>query len=189
MRLSSYFGSLLLVTAVGLFRPDRLVAQGSLVTPQPQTLAALRSPEPLEIALLTPVTPELSAPLPNPGHEETSFAFVQPAGALIIPKERTHKFWDSENRILFAVAGGFAAADFCVTRANLASGGRELNPVTRVLSGSTPGLAANFALETGALIGINYLFHKTGHHKLERISSFVNIGSSASAVAYGLSHR
>jgi len=45
------------------------------------------------------------------------------------------------------------------------------------------------ALETASTIGISYMFHKTGHHKLERITSFVNIGTSAGAVAYGLTHR
>ena len=58
-----------------------------------------------------------------------------------------------------------------------------------MFSGSTAGLAANFALETASTIGISYLFHKTGHHKLERITSFVNIGNSAGAVAYRLAHR
>ncbi|HYM77674.1 MAG TPA: hypothetical protein VE377_17000 [Candidatus Dormibacteraeota bacterium] len=101
----------------------------------------------------------------------------------------THPFWDRENRILFTACGAMATADFFTTRANLASGGRELDPIARVFSGSTPGLAANFALETGGVISISYMFHKTGHHKLERVTSFVNIAGSASAVAYGLAHR
>jgi hypothetical protein len=100
-----------------------------------------------------------------------------------------HRFWDRENSALFLTVGAFAAADFCSTRANLASGGKELNPVTRVFSGSTPGLAANFALETGGVMAVSYLFHKTGHHKLERMTSFVNISASASAVGYSLAHR
>ena len=100
-----------------------------------------------------------------------------------------HHFWDRENRALFATVGAFAAADFCSTRANLAHGGKELNPVTRVFSSSTPGLAANFALEAGGVMAISYVFHKTGHHKLERVTSFVNIGASASAVGYSLAHR
>ena len=82
-----------------------------------------------------------------------------------------------------------SAADFAVTNANLQSGGRELNPVTRVFSGSTAGLAANFAGETAGVIGLSYFFHKTGHHKLERMTSVVNIGASAVAVTYGLTHR
>jgi hypothetical protein len=39
------------------------------------------------------------------------------------------------------------------------------------------------------VIGLSYFFHKTGHHKLERLVSVVNIGSSAGAVSYGLAHR
>jgi hypothetical protein len=100
-----------------------------------------------------------------------------------------HNFWDNKNRALFATVAGFGAADFFVTRANLGNGGRELNPVTRIFSGSTPGLVVNFSLETGGIIGASYLFHKTGHHKLERIVSVVNIGGSAAALGYGLSHR
>lgn len=61
--------------------------------------------------------------------------------------------------------------------------------MTRVFSGSTPALATNFALETGSVIGISYLFHKTGHHKLERITAIVNIGASATAAGYSFSHR
>jgi hypothetical protein len=79
--------------------------------------------------------------------------------------------------------------DFAVTRANLQSGGRELNPFTHVFGSSTTGLAVNFAGETAGVIGISYFLHKTGHHKLERIVSMVNIGASAAAVTYGLGHR
>jgi len=89
-----------------------------------------------------------------------------------------HTFWDAKNRALFATVDALAAVDFYATHANLASGGKELNPVTRVFTGSTPALATNFALEAGAAIGISYMFHKTGHHKLERITALVNIGTS-----------
>jgi hypothetical protein len=101
----------------------------------------------------------------------------------------THRFWDRQNSLLFAANAGMATTDFFVTRSNLRSGGKELNPITRVFSGSTPGLAANFALETGGVVGLSYVFHKTGHHKLERTVSWVNLGGSAGAVAYGLAHR
>lgn len=103
--------------------------------------------------------------------------------------EAPHRFLDTENRALFATVAGFCAADFAVTRANLKNGGVELNPVTRVFSGSTAGLAVNFVGETAGVIGVSYLFHRTGHHKLERITPLVNLGASAFAVAYGLAHR
>jgi len=100
-----------------------------------------------------------------------------------------HRFWDNENRFLFASVAGAAAADFAVTHYNLKHGGTELNPLTRPFAGSTAGLAVNFAAEAGGTIGLSYFFHKTGHHKLERMTSLVDIGSSAFAVTYGLTHR
>ena len=117
-----------------------------------------------------------------------------PEAAMVAPVnsqhfEQTHKFWDKQNRILFVAAAAANAADFAVTRANLQSGGQELNPVVRVFGRSTAGLALNFAAETTGVISLSYFFHKTGHHKLERAVSLVNIGASAGAVGYGLSHR
>jgi hypothetical protein len=50
-------------------------------------------------------------------------------------------------------------------------------------------LAINFAVETAGVVGISYFFHKTGHHKFERLTSYVNIGASAGAVSYGLLNR
>jgi hypothetical protein len=101
----------------------------------------------------------------------------------------THRFWDRQNRVLFAATGIAATGDFFVTRANLSAGGRELNPVTRIFTGSTPALAANFALETAGVISVSYLFHKTGHHRLERWTSVASATASGGAVAYGLTHR
>jgi len=107
-----------------------------------------------------------------------------------VPEAPSHRrFWDRENTVLFATSAAFSAADFVVTRDNLRAGGQELNPVTRVFSGSTAGLAMNFAGETVGVVGISYLFHKTGHHKLERAISMLNIGASASAVTFDLAHR
>jgi hypothetical protein len=104
-------------------------------------------------------------------------------------KPAAHPFWDRKNRTLFAVNGALAGADFFVTRRNLGRNGTELNPVARMFTGSTPGLVANFAMETGGVVGVSYLFHKTGHHKLERMTSYINLGASAFAVTYGLAHH
>lgn len=100
-----------------------------------------------------------------------------------------HRFWDNQNRILFTTVVALSAADFAVTRANLRNGGKELNPVTRIFSGSTAGLAVNFAGETAGIIGLSYYLHKTGHHQLERITPMLNIGASSFAVVYDLGHR
>lgn len=114
---------------------------------------------------------------------------ISPAILVMIPTVGEHRFWDGQNQTLFAMNAALAGADFAITRRNLNHNGRELNPLMRVLSSSTPGLATNFAMETGGVIGIGYLFHKTGHHKLERVTSYVNLGASAFAVSYGLAHR
>jgi hypothetical protein len=100
-----------------------------------------------------------------------------------------HKFWDNENRALFSGVIASNVADFAVTYTNLQSGGRELNPVVRIFGRSAPGLALNFGGQVAGVMGVSYFLHKTGHHRLERMASVVNIGASMSAVGYGFAHR
>jgi len=120
---------------------------------------------------------------PQPGVQPASATFVEPR------IEEPHKFFDKWNVALFTATGALAATDFAVTRANLQSNGKELNPVVRIFGRSTTGLALNFAGETAGSMGLSYFFHKTGHHKLERAVSGFNIGASAVAVGYSLAHR
>jgi hypothetical protein len=103
---------------------------------------------------------------------ETSFAVthVHPVGV-------EHRFWDRENSFLFATNAAFSAADFVI------------NPVTGLFAGSTAGLVVNFAGEAAGVVGLSYMLHRTGHHRLERLVSVVNIGSSAAAVSFDLAHR
>ncbi len=100
-----------------------------------------------------------------------------------------HKFWDTKNRLLFSTVAALSAADFSVTRMNLSNGGRELNPIVRPFAGSNAALAGNFAGQTAGIVAISYFFHRTGHHRLERMAPVANIASSMFAVAYGLSHK
>ena len=143
----------------------------------------------VSIAILA-LSSTASAEGPLPDAPLPSLAAVVPVMAVTQPRvEVTHKFWDKQNKFLFIAAGAGAAADFAVTRANLQSGGRELNPMVRPFGRSSAGLALNFAGETVGVISLSYFFHKTGHHKLERTVSIVNIASSSTAVTYGLMHR
>jgi hypothetical protein len=170
---------------------------GSALAQEPQP-AAGPSASMIEMASLSRM-PDLSAAVPEAGigtadsmlPDASNFAAPTPfiAANPSSTKAAVHPFWDRENRLLFAAVGAAATSDFVVTHANLASGGRELNPITRVFAGSTPALASNFALQTACVIGVSYMFHKTGHHKLERITSLVDFSSSSTAVMYDLAHR
>jgi hypothetical protein len=136
------------------------------------------------------LTSVLRAQGPLPEAPIPSAAAVVPMMVVTQPRvEVTHKFWDKQNKFLFIAVASGATADFAVTRANLQSGGRELNPMVRPFGRSSAGLALNFAGETVGVISLSYFFHKTDHHKLERAVSMVNIASSAGAVGYGLAHR
>ena len=128
-----------------------------------------------------------SAPLPD-----APTPFVEASASAVIAASNggvEHKFWDRQNRASFIAAAALNGADFAVTRSNLQSGGRELNPLVRMFGRSTAGLAANFIGETAGVIALSYFFHKTGHHKLERAVSLINIAGSAGAVTFDLTHR
>jgi len=140
----------------------------------------------VSLALLQPGTIQPGTIQPGAIAPAPMVTSVQPA---TLPEAPSHRFWDRQNSILFATSAAFSAADFVVTRDNLRSGGQELNPVTRIFSGTTTGLAVNFAGETVGVVGLSYVFHKTGHHKLERAVSMLNIGASGAAVTYDLAHR
>jgi hypothetical protein len=144
-----------------------------------------------EGSLNLPVSPASANPNPvGASAVAASPVTPSPVVATSLPESpSSHRFWDNQNRALFATVAALSAADFAVTRANLQNGGRELNPVTRIFSGSTAGLAINFAGETAGVIGLSYYFHKTGHHQLERITPMLSIGTSSVAVVYDLSHR
>jgi hypothetical protein len=182
--------ALVLAQSASLFAQRSALAEltpGSVVVPAETTKIAAASLDPLPPAPGYETLVARLTILPAAGAEP--FAIVAaPIDAQPKAKE-SHRFWDRENRVLFAAVGAAATADFFTTHSNLASGGRELNPITRVFAGNTATLATNFGLETAGMIGISYLFHKTGHHRLERIASFVNIGTSTGAVTYNLTHR
>jgi hypothetical protein len=134
----------------------------------------------------TMLAQELLPDTPQPASDAVQPA-TMPAPPNIAIAE--HKFWDKENIALFAASAAMSAADFTVTRQNLQSGGRELNPIVRIYGRSTAGLALNFSSETLGGIGLSYIFHRSGHHRLERAVSMFNIGTSIGAVTYSATHR
>lgn len=178
-RFSKLFGCTA-VLAIALFGPlPALWAQGPVpdapVPPSQSTMMQLAAIQP---ALIRPALIQPAATRPA----AAMFSTVSGSGS-------EHKFWDKTNVALFAASASLTAADFTVTRANLQGGGQELNPVVRIFGRSSAGLAVNFAGETAGVIGLSYFFHMTGHHRLERLVSVVNMGASAGAVSYGIASR
>ena len=101
-----------------------------------------------------------------------------------------HRFWGRTNKVLFITHAGLETADFAITHRNLGHGGREQNPMGQSLCESgTAGQLLYFGGRTAAVVGLSYLFHRTGHHKLERMFAVYASVDSASGVAYSFAHR
>ncbi|MGB7284364.1 MAG: hypothetical protein WBE13_19015 [Candidatus Acidiferrum sp.] len=88
---------------------------------------------------------------------------------------KTHRFWDKENDWLFAGVGAARTLDYFSTL-NMRRRGRQEIFLTNDAVDNHAAFAAIEASATGLSIGGAYLFHRYGHHKLERWTSFVHIG-------------
>jgi len=89
--------------------------------------------------------------------------------------EKTHRFWDKENDWLFAGVGASRTFDYFSTL-NMRRRGRQEIFLTNDAVDNHAAFAAIEASATGVSIGASYLFHRYGHHKLERWTSIVHIG-------------
>lgn len=86
-----------------------------------------------------------------------------------------HHFWDKENGWLFAGVGAARTLDYFSTL-NMRRRGRQEIFLTNDVVDNHPAFATIEAAGTGVSIGASYLFHRYGHHKLERWTSFIHIG-------------
>ncbi len=102
---------------------------------------------------------------------------VVPSGDKSQSKARPqdHRFWDKENDWLFAGVGASRTLDYFSTL-NLRRRGDQEILVTNDLVDDHAAFAVVEAAGTGVSIGASYLFHRYGHHKLERWTSIVHIG-------------
>lgn len=115
-----------------------------------------------------PTTPNLSSTAPAP----TPNLLVR-AATPTIPAQR--KFFDRQQLIAFYVHSGVRLADTINTCHALAHGGVE----DWIPAQSCAGVAGWQVGSVGLTLAVGWLFYKTGHHKLERITPWV--GTSASA--------
>jgi hypothetical protein len=86
-----------------------------------------------------------------------------------------HRFWDATNDWLFAGVGASRTLDYFSTL-NMRRRGRDEILLNNEVVDDHAAFAVIEAAGTGASIGVSYLFHHYGHHKLERATSIVHIG-------------
>jgi hypothetical protein len=111
---------------------------------------------------------------PAPGDDINPQAVqAQSSKTSIVPVE--HHFWDQENNLLFAGVAAARTLDYFSTL-NMRRRGRQEIFLTNDAVDNHAGFAFIEAGATGVSIGASYLFHRYGHHKLERWTSIVHIG-------------
>ena len=103
------------------------------------------------------------------------------------PQPIPHRFWDRKNAALFAGVAGTRALDYASTR-HLRNKGLNEILLTNDIVDNRPLFVAIEASGVALSIGVSYIFHKTGHHKLERWVSIVHIsvGTGGSIRNYAL---
>ena len=103
----------------------------------------------------------------------TAAAAKQPGKAKT--SKAPHKFWDKENAGLFLGVGGARMLDYASTRHFRDQGNYEWL-LTNSIVDNRPLFVGIELAGTAASIGVSYLFHRTGHHTLERWVSIAHIG-------------
>ena len=90
-----------------------------------------------------------------------------------------HPFRDKENTGLFAGVAAARTLDYFSTL-NMRRRGRQEIFLTNEVVDNHAAFASVEAATTGSSIGASYLFHRYGHPKLERWTSFIHIGVATS---------
>lgn len=133
--------------------------------------------------------PEAPTPQPVPAPQPRKAEYPQntsqdvaSARAAVEEPSGPHAFWDKENILLFAGVGVFRGLDYASTRNMQARGRREILLADAVVNNSAA-FASLEAAGTMTSVGISYIFHRTGHHKLERWMSISHISVTGFGVA------
>ena len=129
-----------------------------------------------EAAQPIPAAPQLSAAVEPTFASSLAEVPVVAHAPLVAPPEQPdqHPFFDRQQRFALYAHSGMRIADSIKTCRVLSHGGRE----DWIPTQSCAGIAAWQAGSVGVALGVGWLFHKTGHHRLERITPWV--GTTAS---------
>jgi len=97
-----------------------------------------------------------------------------------------HRFFDRQNILLFSGIAVFRGLDYASTR-NMQARGREEVLLPDDVVNNSAGFASVEAAATATSVGISYIFHRTGHHKMERWLSIAHISVTGFGVAWNYS--
>jgi hypothetical protein len=103
--------------------------------------------------------------------------------SVVTAKPLHTKFWDRQNVVAFAALGGARALDLHSTWRFRARGINE-GQLSNGLVDNKPLFATFSAGMVGSSILTSYILHRTQHHKLERLSNYLNLTAVASTVAW-----
>lgn len=101
-----------------------------------------------------------------------------------------HVFFDRYNVALFSADTLIRTLDAQSTRSFMTNPCHCMSETTLPdsIAGSTPRMYLYSIGVSAGVVGLTYLAHKTGHHKLERIIPMVDIGYSVRNVSGNYSH-
>jgi len=110
----------------------------------------------------------------------------QPASRVVGDQAPVHRFWDRTNILLFSGVAVFRGLDYASTR-NFQRRGRTEILIPDDVANNSAGFASLEAAATMTSVGISYIFHRTGHHKMERWLSIGHISVTGFGVAWNYS--
>lgn len=125
---------------------------------------------------------------PNRSSAQEKPASPDPKPVATRPHAAEHRFWNSTNGWLFAGTGTARTLDYFSTL-NMRKRGRQEILLNNDVVDNHAAFAAVEAAGTGVSIGAAYLFHRTGHHKLERWTSIVHISLATTGAVRNYSLR
>lgn len=121
-----------------------------------------------------------SAPVYTQAWSATTAVAVAKKPALV------HPFWDRKNVLLFSGIAVFRGMDYASTHNFQARGRTEILLAEDVVNNSAA-FASVEAAGAVTSVGISYLFHRTGHHKMERWLSIGHIAVTGFGVGWNYS--
>lgn len=89
------------------------------------------------------------------------------------PSHPSHKFFDQQNKTLFLSVAAVRSFD-CISTWHARSNGGTEALLTNSLVDNRAGFAAFSAAMVGANVAAAALLHATGHHRVERLISYVH---------------